>query len=109
MSSAASSDRPSATAVSDALTELALDLRWSFNHSADQLWERIDPELWELTHNAWVVLQTVSRERLHSVTSDPNFQKLLAELHGKIRTFEESEGWFQTAHPGSGISPWNLC
>jgi len=104
MSSAASSGRPSATAVSDALTELALDLRWSFNHSADQLWERIDPELWELTHNAWVVLQTVSRERLHSVTSDPNFQKLLAELHGKIRTFEESEGWFQKGHPGSGLS-----
>src|SRR3984885_15623882 len=102
MSSAASSGRPSATGVSDALTELALDLRWSFNHSADQLWERIDPELWELTHNAWVVLQTASGERLQSVTSDPNFQKLLAELHGKIRTFEESEGWFQKAHPGSG-------
>jgi glycogen phosphorylase len=104
MSSTASSSRPSATAVSDALTELALDLRWSFNHSADELWERIDPELWELTHNAWVVLQTVSRERLHSVTSDPNFQKLLVELHGKIRTFEESEGWFQKAHPGSSLS-----
>jgi glycogen phosphorylase len=104
MSSAASSGRPSATGVSDALTELALDLRWSFNHSADQLWERIDPELWELTHNAWVVLQTASGERLQSVTSDPNFQKLLAELHGKIRTFEESEGWFQKAHPGSGLS-----
>src|ERR1700734_3681056 len=104
MSSAASSGRPSATGVSDALTELALDLRWSFNHSADQLWERIDPELWELTHNAWVVLQTASGERLQSVTSDPNFQKLLAELHGKIRTFEESEGWFQKAHPASGLS-----
>src|ERR1700728_2118896 len=104
MSSTASSILPSATAVSDALTELALDLRWSFNHSADQLWERIDPELWELTHNPWVVLQTVSRERLHRVTSDPSFQKLLAELHGKLRNLEESEGWFQRAHPGSGLS-----
>jgi glycogen phosphorylase len=104
MSSTAPSSRLSATGVSDALTELALDLRWSFNHSADQLWERIDPELWELTHNAWVVLQTVSRERLHQVTSDPSFQKLLAELHANTRTLEESEGWFQKAHPGSGLS-----
>src|SRR5580658_11172824 len=104
MSSTAPSSRLSATGVSDALTELALDLRWSFNHSADQLRERIDPELWELTHNAWVVLQTVSRERLHRVTSDPSFQKLLAELHDKIRSLEESEGWFQKAHPGSGLS-----
>jgi glycogen phosphorylase len=103
MSSPAYSNRPSDTAIS-ALTDLALNLRWSFNHSADQLWERIDPELWELTHNPWVVLQTVSRERLQSVTADANFQKLLADLHGQKRIAEESPGWFQKAHPGSGLS-----
>ena len=104
MSSPASTNRPSDAAVSDALADLALDLRWSFNHSADQLWERIDPELWELTHNPWVVLQTVSRERLRSVTSDPSFQQLLADIHSKKRALEESEGWFQKAHPGSSLS-----
>ena len=61
------------------LTDLALDLRWSFNHSADQLWKQLDPELWELTHNPWVLLQTVSREKLRAVSSDPGFQKLLAD------------------------------
>ncbi len=81
MSSPAYGNRPSDAAISDALTDLALDLRWSFNHSADELWERLDPELWELTHNPWVVLQTVSREKLQSVTADPDFQKLLADLH----------------------------
>src|SRR5580692_2721090 len=75
MSSSPNIDRPLGTAISDALTDLALDLRWSFNHSADQLWEQLDPELWELTHNPWVLLQTVSREKLQSVTSDPGFQK----------------------------------
>jgi starch phosphorylase len=35
----------------DALADLALDLRWSFNHAADEIWQRLDPELWELTHN----------------------------------------------------------
>ena len=68
-------NRPLDTAISDALTDLALDLRWSFNHSADRLWERLDPELWELTHNPWVVLQTVSRERLQSVTCRPGLSK----------------------------------
>jgi len=29
----------------DALTELAMDLRWSWNHRADELWIRLDPEL----------------------------------------------------------------
>jgi glycogen phosphorylase len=81
MSIPGSSNHPSETAISDVLTELTLDLRWSFNHSADKLWERLDPELWDLTHNPWSVLQSVSRERLQSVTADPDFQSLLADLH----------------------------
>jgi glycogen phosphorylase len=104
MSSPASSNRPSDATVSDALTDLALDLRWSFNHSADQLWERIDPELWELTHNPWVMLQTVSPERLQSVTADASFQKLLTDLHRKKRIALESQTWFQKAHPNCGLS-----
>jgi hypothetical protein len=45
--------------LSEALTELALDLRWAWNHSADELWGELDPERWELTGNAWAVLQSV--------------------------------------------------
>ncbi len=90
--------------VSEALTDLALDLRWSFNHAADQLWEQLDPELWELTHNPWVLLQTVAPERLQMVTADPQFQGLLADLHRERTSAEKSESWFQKAHPHSGIS-----
>src|SRR6266436_3379572 len=104
MSTPAYVDRPPDTAISDALTDLALDLRWSFNHSADQLWEQLDPELWELTHNPWVLLQTVSREKLQSVTADPKFQRLLTDLHREKTLVEESEVWFQKAHPRSGVS-----
>ncbi len=92
------------TNLSDALTDLALDLRWSFNHAADRLWEQLDPELWELTHNPWVLLQTVSREKLQRITADPAFQNLLTNLHQEKTHAEESEAWFQKAHPRSGIS-----
>ncbi len=92
------------TSISDTLTDLALDLRWSFNHSADQLWEQLDPELWELTHNPWVLLQTVSREKLQTVTSEPRFQKLLVDLHREKTLAEVSDAWFQEAHPRSGVS-----
>jgi starch phosphorylase len=43
----------------DSLTELALDMRWSWNHYGDKLWTKLDPELWERTHNPWIILQTV--------------------------------------------------
>ena len=48
----------------DSLAELALDMRWSWNHATDEVWRQLDPELWEITHNPWVVLQTVSRDRI---------------------------------------------
>jgi starch phosphorylase len=31
----------------DSLKELALNLHWSWNHAADELWEALDSCLWE--------------------------------------------------------------
>ena len=103
MKNSVSTDLPSASQTSDILAEVALNLRWSWNHSADQLWERLDPELWDLTHNPWFVLQTVSREKLRSVTSDPGFQKLAQEIFQKNLTALEAAEWFQTAHPNTTL------
>ena len=94
---------PSASQTSDILTEVGLNLRWSWNHSADQLWERLDPELWDLTHNPWFVLQTVSREKLRSVTSDPGFQRLAEEIVQKNRAALEAPEWFREAHPNTAL------
>ncbi len=47
----------------DSLAELALDMRWSWSHYADEVWRQLDPELWDFTQNPWVVLQTVSRDK----------------------------------------------
>ena len=59
----------------DSLAELALNLRWSWNHASDEVWRQLDPELWEITHNPWVVLQTVSRERIEQCWPIPFFVK----------------------------------
>jgi glycogen phosphorylase len=104
MSSPAFTTRPLDKSTYEALTELALDLRWSFNHSADHLWERLDPELWDLTHNPWIILQTVSQEKLQSVTADPDFQSLVADLHREKQAAEHAEGWFQKTYPHSALT-----
>jgi uncharacterized protein DUF3417 len=33
------------------LTALALDLRWTWSHTGDALWRRIDAKVWEQTRN----------------------------------------------------------
>jgi starch phosphorylase len=103
MSGPASDTCSAETSITDALTQLALDLRWSFNHSADTLWQQLDPELWDLTHNPWIVLQTISREQLKAVASDPNFQKLLADIDRDRLAAEKSPAWFQQTHPNPSL------
>jgi starch phosphorylase len=87
----------------DTLKELALDLRWSWNHATDEVWRQLDPALWELTQNPWVVLQTVSKDKLKSVLADPAFRKQVDEqLQCKRRT-AETPAWFQQKHPQSPL------
>ena len=59
----------------DSLAELALNLRWSWNHSTDEVWRQLDPELWEITHNTWGMLKTVSRDKIERTLADPGFRK----------------------------------
>ena len=103
MSSPAHDNLPAESVTVDVLTELALDLRWSFNHSADKLWTLLDPELWDLTHNPWIVLQTASPEKLREIVATPDSQKLIADLHREKHEAERAEGWFQKAYPHSTL------
>jgi len=83
----------------DSLTELALDMRWSWNHATDDVWRKLDPEQWELTHHPSVVLQTVLRGQLRSAFADPSFRKNVNDLVKKKRRAEESPAWFQQSQP----------
>jgi starch phosphorylase len=82
----------------DALAELALDMRWSWNHCADKVWRRLDPDLWELTHNPWGVLQTVSRDQLERVLADSAFRKEVDALVQSKQHAAASPAWFQKSH-----------
>jgi starch phosphorylase len=64
----------------DSLAELALNMRWSWNHATDEVWRRLEPELWKTTHNPWVVLQTASRDQIERVMADPAFRKNIDPL-----------------------------
>src|SRR5579862_6415504 len=103
MSSPAYSNRPTDTTILDTLKDLALDLRWSFQHSTDKLWEQLDPELWELTHNPWIVLQTVSRERLRAVVATEDFRTLVASVHDDRQRAQQEATWFQSTYPRSNL------
>ena len=88
----------------DSLAGLALDMRWTWNHAADEIWYQLDPDMWDLTHNPWVVLQTVSRDQLQRAMSDTTFSKKVDSL---IRAKEQElsdPAWFQQNFPESPLT-----
>jgi glycogen phosphorylase len=88
----------------DSLAEIALDMRWSWSHAADQVWQQLDPGLWDLTHNPWAVLQTVSRDQLQRVLADSAFRKSIDELVQASHKTAKSPAWFQKEHPLSPLT-----
>ena len=88
----------------DALTELALNLHWSWNHAADELWTDLDADLWAATQNPWVILQTVSKDKINTSLAEPVFRQRLDELLRLNRESYTSEAWFQHRHPGEALS-----
>lgn len=88
----------------DALAELALNLHWSWNHAADELWEHLDSELWEDTQNPWVILQTVSRDKIQAALTTPKFRKRLEDLLRQNRESYTAGAWFQKKHPRAPLT-----
>lgn len=86
------------------LAELALNMRWSWNHAADELWQQLDPALWELTHNPWIVLQTVSADRLEQQLANPAFSKKINDLLQLKEQLAAEPGWFQHTHPRAPLT-----
>jgi glycogen phosphorylase len=88
----------------DSLAELALDMHWSWTHVTDLVWRELDPELWEFTHNPWVVLQTASRDRIEKALADPKFRSCVDGVVAASRKARGESAWFQRTHAGSPLT-----
>lgn len=88
----------------DDLAELALNIRWSWNHAADELWQLLDPALWELTHNPWIVLQTVSRDTLERQLADLAFREKISELMKLKEIAISIPAWFEQNYPDAPLT-----
>jgi starch phosphorylase len=87
----------------DFLMELALDLSWYWDHSADDIWENLDRSLWEQSHNPWIVLKTVSFDKLKTFLADQATKEKIRELDSKKKALN-GFSWFHETHANSPLS-----
>lgn len=85
------------------LENLALNLRSSWNHSADEIWQQLDPELWDLTQNPWAVLQTASKDKLASILANPKFSALVKSLTKEKTKSLKASTWFGKCYASSAL------
>ncbi len=78
------------------LEEIAMNLRWSWDNRARDLFRWVDPNAWEATGgDPLKVLGTVSRSRFDDLVQDRSFMEFMREVHVEFRNYIESDRWFQ--------------
>ena len=82
----------------EALASLALDLRWSWHHGADELWQAVAPEMWEATRNPWLILESVSDQRLSELAADARFLRGLQQQLAAREEHYRTEAWFSAGY-----------
>ena len=90
--------------IIELLYELALDLGVTWNRYSDDVWRQIDPEVWRITRNPWLMLQQASYTMLKSMAEDRDLRHRVEQLVEARRKAAQSPGWFQRTHPGSALN-----
>lgn len=88
----------------ETLAQIALDLHWSWNHSSDFIWQYLDQEQWDVSHNPWSLLQTVSSKKIKSALADPEFSGKLSALLAQREQSKNRKFWFEKTFPKAPIS-----
>jgi starch phosphorylase len=83
------------------LRELAYNLWWTWHPEAQELYQQIDAELWELDyHNPVDFLRDVRQRRLEAAAADPEYLK---KYDAVLKSFDSymsaKKTWFSTHYP----------
>ncbi|MBM7805580.1 starch phosphorylase [Geodermatophilus bullaregiensis] len=82
------------------LSQLVMNLRWSWHAETRDLFEALDPELWQACGNDPVkVLGEVSAERLATLSRDRRFLRHLQDAVDDLEDYLSSAHWYQSLGP----------
>jgi glycogen phosphorylase len=88
------------------LSELVMNLRWSWHHASLDLFRDVDPETWEAVgHDPVRLLGEVSPKRLAELARDTAFLDRLAAAHADLRDYLTTPRWYQSLSQDKGLAP----
>src|SRR5918997_1372424 len=79
------------------LTELAVNLRWSWNRRTRDVWRWVDADAWDASgHDPVRMLGLVSQERFEQLAEDGPFLSFLASISEDLQSYLEEPRWYQS-------------
>jgi glycogen phosphorylase len=88
----------------DALIDAALNLGRAHNNWTENFWSRLDQSLWETTRNPWLILQTVSVEKMDALLADPDVRQNLKGQAAAQGDVTNAKSWFAANHSNSKLT-----
>ncbi len=83
------------------LREIAMNLWFSWNWEAVQLFMRLSPDLWEKSYqNPVAMLGSLSQEELAEAARDESFVANVRSVHQDLQRYLAAPGWFGEEHGG---------
>ncbi|MDP9222832.1 MAG: alpha-glucan family phosphorylase [Actinomycetota bacterium] len=79
------------------LETIAMNLRWTWNGKARDLFRRLDREAWNRSgHEPLTMLGLVSQARFAEAAADPAFMQLLGSVAGDLERYLNEPRWYQS-------------
>ncbi len=83
------------------LREIAYNLHWSWNQDAQELFRRLDRDLWEDTHhNPVLMLGKISQDRLREASEDDGFISHMNRVYLQLTIYMQEVTWYQKKYRG---------
>ncbi len=82
------------------LRTLAMNLWWTWNPDAQELFRRLEPTLWhQFENNPIKLLNAIDQERLATAAKDPAFVAHLERIMETLKRDMSSKTWFEREYP----------
>ncbi|MCP5061511.1 MAG: glycosyltransferase family 1 protein [Ignavibacteriae bacterium] len=95
---------PSLPEKLEPLREIAYNIYWSWNQDAQELFWRLDRDLWESTnHNPVMMLGSISQEKLQEVSEDDGFLSHMNRVFLQLNIYMQDTTWYQKKHGDSDV------
>ncbi len=95
---------PSLPEKLEPLREIAYNVYWAWNQDAQELFWRLDRDLWESTnHNPVMMLGQINQEKLNTIAEDDGFVSHMNRVFLQLNIYMQDSTWYKKKYGAADV------